>query len=369
MKNKIIWIVSLITAALLFLSVFYYFKKQTRNAVELLAENDKMINILLAGNNAYNNNRHTFYAVVSLNPENNRIGVTFIPPDFRIRTERSSDSFIRIDEADINSFKSLSASLQDDLKLSIPFYVVLYSPDVERFVDLIEGVELYILDELKIPGIHFGLNYFDGNKLNQYINSVEENSIYKKYDRIQDILLTLYYNRNKYERFINAEFISEGMKRIKTNLLPQEIMSLAQLLYKKEADLTCTIMPGFFTKDGFYIVDETAYKIYKNNFLKKLIVNNYPEQPVKIKILNGTDITGLARRVRRKFVSEGFNVVEFGTSPYPTFDKTLIINRKGDIGPVRKVSELIGVNRIYHSVDSTQLNNVLVILGFDMARH
>ncbi len=368
MKNKVILIVSLAAAAFIFLSVFYYFKKQTRNSVEVLAENGKMINILIAGSNAYNNNKHDFYAVVSLNPENNKIGITFIPPDFRISTGRSGESFTRIDQVDINDFKNLSASLQGDLKMSIPFYVVLYSPDVERFVDLIEGVELYVLDDLKIPGIHFGLNYFDGNKINQYINSGEENSIYKKYDRIQDILLTLYYNKKKYERYINTEFISEIKKRIKTNLLNQEVMSLARLLYKKESDLTCTIMPGFFTEDGFYTVDEVAYKIYKKDFLRKLIVNDYPEQPVKIKILNGTDITGLARKVRRKFVSEGFNVVEFGTSPYQTFDKTLIINRKGDIGPVRKVSKLIGVDRIYHCVDSTQLNNVLVILGMDMIR-
>ncbi len=167
----------------------------------------------------------------------------------------------------------------------------------------------------------------------------------------------------------NIEFISEILKTTKTNFRSQEIVSLAKLLYKKNADLACTVLPGLVDKDGFYIIDDITYKIYKNDFLKRLVVDNSEaEQQLKVKILNGTDIAGLAKKVRFKFVTQGFNVVEFGTAPYPMFEKTVIINRRGEIAPVKKVSELLGVDNIYHIIDSSQLTSVLIIIGKDLAK-
>jgi anionic cell wall polymer biosynthesis LytR-Cps2A-Psr (LCP) family protein len=368
LKNKIVPISIILAVMIIFLSIYIYYKKSTRNVIETFAENGMMINILIAGSNVYNHNKHSFYAIMSFNPEKNKIGITFIPPEFKIDLNGKGKKFQKINEIDINDFKSLSSSLERDLKLNIPFYVVLYSPDVERLVDMIEGVDLYVLDGSNIKGLHFGLNYFDGDKINEYINSVEENSIFRKYDRIQDILLTLFYNKKNYEKYFNIEFVSEILKTTKTNFLSQEIVSLSKLLYKKDADLACTILPGLVDKDGFYIIDDITYKIYKNDFLKRLIVDSETEQQPKVKILNGTDVAGLAKKIRYKFVTQGFNVVEFGTAPYPSFDKTVIINRRGEIAPVKKVSELLGVDNIYHIVDSSQLTNVLIIIGKDLAK-
>ncbi|MFH0974838.1 MAG: LytR C-terminal domain-containing protein [Spirochaetota bacterium] len=369
MKNKIAIISISLAAIVIFLFIFLFYKKNTRNAVDNFVESRKMINILIAGSNVYKKNKHIFYAILSINPEKSKIGITFIPPEYRVDFNGKGKNFNKISEININDFNDLSKSLGRDLKINIPFYVVLYSPDVERFIDLINGIELYVLDGMNIHGINFGLNYFNGDKVNQYINSVEENSIYKKYDRIQNILLTLFYNKEKYEKFFNIEFISEIIKTVKTNLLPQEILSLTKLLRKKNSDLICTVLPGFSGKDGFYAIDEIAYKIYSKEFLRKLVVDDESEQQVKVKILNGTDVAGLARKIRYKFVTQGFNVLEFGTAPYPAFEKTVIINRRGEIGPVKKVADLLGVTNIYHIVDSSQLTNVLIIIGSDLAKY
>ncbi len=364
MKNRIFLISACVVVIIFILWIFIQYKKSTRNAVDLFAENGRMINILIAGSNIFKNNRHDFYAILSINSENNKIGLTLLPPEFRVNLGKK---YNKISEIDINDFKDLSECLEKDLKLNIPFYVVLYSPDVERVVDMIEGIDLYILEDSSVQGIKPGLNYFDGGKINQYINSVEENSFYKKYDRIQDILLTLYYNKERYKKFCNIEFVSEVLKTIKTNLLDQEIISLSKLLYSKESDLLCTIMPGSLNEAGYYVADDIAYRIYKKDFLRRLVVDSESEQQIKIKILNGTGVKGLAMKLRYKFVNEGINVQEFGNVSNQLFENTLIINRKGELGPARKVSELLGVSQIYHSVDSSQLNNVLVIVGMDMA--
>jgi len=45
--------------------------------------------------------------------------------------------------------------------------------------------------------------------------------------------------------------------------------------------------------------------------------------------------------------------------------ESIIISRKGDYAAVRRVSDTIGIDRVYHIVDNTQLDNVLIIIGED----
>lgn len=347
----------------------YYYKRSTRNAVERFIANDVTINILIAGSNVFNDNKHKFYSVLSIQPGTKKIGLIFLPPDFRVLTDERRGRYQRIDEIDSSDFKSLADSLYHDIKLKIPFYVILYSPDIERLVDLVGGIDLYFLNQAEgIHGTEYGLNYLDGSKTVKYINSAEKNSIFIKYDRIQDILLTLFYNRDKYRKFFNLEFISEVIRTIKTNLLAREIAGLAKILYDEKTELMCSIAPGSYDEDGLYYIDDISYKMYENDYLKTLIKGVDPEQPVKIKILNGTDVSGLAKRTRAFLVREGLNVVEFGTSPFPSQEASVIISQKGNIGPARKVADLLSIDRIYHVIDSTQLNNVLLIIGWDRTR-
>lgn len=369
MKKRITLIATVAILIILSLLGLYFYKVSTRNAVEQFISGDVMINVLVAGSNVYNDNRHKLYALISIQPATKKIGLIFIPPNLRVNLDERNKEFKRLEEIDISDFDLLSESLYRETKLKIPFYIVLYSPDVERIVDLIGGLELYVLDQVKnIHGIKPGLNYFDGARTMQYINSAEENSVYIKYDRIEDILLTLFSNKHKYKKLFNLEFIHEAMKSIKTNLLAQEVATLAGLLYDDRADILCTILPGTYTDNGLYQMDNISYKLYEKEFLKQLLQDKQTEQSIKIKILNGTDVSGLAMKTRAFLIRQGLNVIEFGTSPYPFQQDTVVICQKGEIGPAKKVAELLSINKIYHIVDSTQLNNVLLIIGTDMAK-
>ena len=361
-----------IAIALIFTTVgiYYCYSMRTRNAVDNLIQQKKIINILVAGSNRFSDHRHKFFSIVSINPESGRIGVTFIPPAFKIRLDDEGDHVARIEDVVVFNFNRIRYSLQKDLKLNIPFYVEVYSAGLERIVDLMEGVSLFILDQMKNPpNIHFGVNYFDGQKVVRYINTVDENSIYLKYDRILDILMTLYENRERLERFRNPELIREVLKSAKTNILPQEALRIADIVFK-DGDMMATTVPGFF-KDGFYVMDDITYKIYEKEFLAALIVNRNEKEidsSIKIKIINGTDVPGLARKMRERLIREGLNVVEFGTSPFRKMNKSVIINKHASIMAVNRVSELTGIDNRYHIADNMQLHNVMIIIGEDMAK-
>lgn len=354
--------------ALALLGIIYAYRISTRNAIEVLAQNKKMINILIAGSNVYRDNKHRFFAVLSINPENSRIGLTFLPPNLKIFLDSGKKHSSRIEDIDMDSFNRISQSLARDLKIHVPFYIELYARDVRRTVDLIEGVDLFILDQWKGQGVHrIGVNYMDGGKIVDYINSVENNSIFKKYDRIQDVLLTLHSDRKKYKRFFNREFVAETVKSIRTNLLEQEILSLLKYFFD-DSGIISTLVPGGIDEKGDYIIDDISYKLYENEFLRSMVLDEKSDQSVKVKILNGTNVPGLAKKMRNILMREGLTVVEFGTSPYPFFDRTIIINQRADTDRSSRVAEILGVNRVYHIIDSSQLNSALIIIGKDYVK-
>lgn len=365
MNNKSKIAVAAGAVILLLLGINEY-RKGTRNVVDEIITRNGLINILIAGRNVYNENTFSFFAIASINPSNNNIGITFIPPDYRIMMNDDGTKLKKISELDFYYFDKIKDTLKKDIQLNVPFYIKIYSPDVVRSINLIEGVNLFRIDQPGMDkGLKFGLNYFDGNKTVKYINSAEQNSIYMKYDRILDVLLTLYTDRDNLKEKINEELINEIFRNIKTNLLPQEILSIANIIFEK-GNVDSTLLPGGFN-NGLYVVDEISYRTYQQEFLTKIVTDSDPDPNVKISILNGTSIPGLARKMRSDLIRDGLNVVEFGTSNYPFQKDSIIICRKCDIKAANKTAEITGINRIYFVTDTTQLSNVLILIGEDMA--
>lgn len=367
MNNKYVKVIISAVVVLILFFVINFYKKYNRNVIDEIISMNDMINVLVAGRNVYNENTFSFYALVTINPVNNNIGITFIPPDYRIMMNDDGTKIKKISEIDLYYFDRIKYTLKKDIQMNVPFYVKVYSPDVVRAVNLIEGIDIFSIDQAGFSAEHnFGIHYLDGEKSVEYINSSEKNSIYMKYDRILDLLLTLYNDKENRKKLFNIEFISEMFKNIKTNLLNQELYSIAEILYKK-GNVDSTLLPGGFN-NGYYVVDELSYRTYQQEFLTNLVVDTESEPTSKIKILNGTSIPGLARKLRNDLIRDGMNVVEFGTSNYPAIYNSIIVCKKSDIKSVNKIAEMTGIGKIYFVTDTTQLNNILIIVGEDMAK-
>ncbi len=344
---------------------YRYYYLLTRNVIDALVAQKRMIHVLVAGSNSFNNNRHRFCGIAAINPENGKIGFTFLPPELKINMSRRGNDYMKLQDVDISDFDDVREALQRELKLNVAFYLELYAVDIERFVDLIGGIEIFVLDQLPLDeGFHFGLNYFDGKKIVRYINDTPTKSIFKKYDRIQDVVMSFHGSRDLYRDLINQDFISETLSSFKTNIMPQEMLSLARLV-ADNTELNCAILPGEIDDAGNYVMDNISYKIYEKEFLAQLLEDEGNVGSIKVKILNGTDIPGLARKMRNLLIREGLNVVEFGTSPYPRLDYSILINQRGNLSHARKVAEVTGVKKIYHVIDNAQLHDVLIIFGKD----
>jgi hypothetical protein len=325
-----------------------------------------MINILIAGSNSPNNSKFKFFCILSVNPDNGNIGVTFIPPSLKIRLSSSGKNTAQLKDVSFNDFDRIKESIEKDLKLNLQFYVQLHGSDIHRAVNLLEGLDVFIFDQFGKANQDFGVKYLDGTGIMKYINSSVDNSIFVKFDRILDLVSTVYYNKENIKKYKNLPFIMEIFKNIKTNLLPQEILSLSEIFFK-EGNIYSIVLPGDFQQE-YFVIDEISYKIYETDFLTPFIMNKSNDASMKIKVLNGTSSPGLARKMRNVLNRDGLNVVEFGTSPYMKNDKSIIICRKGEFASLKKVSEISGITRIFYVIDSTQMNNILIIIGEDMVK-
>lgn len=365
MNDKIRLVIIITSVCVLILSALLIYRYFSRNAIDTFAANKELINILVAGSNDFNERRHSFYAIAHFNPDKKSVGVTFVPPHYLVTLNRRTGNALRLHEIPFSDHSDIIESLEEDLQITIPFYMEMYASGLVNIIDIIDGINLYILNQV-LPQAYFstGVNYTDGRKAVWYINKVNQNSIFQKYDRIMDVALTLFTNKEMYKKYVEKDYMNEIVSSINTNLRIQEIMSLMELVYDANT-VYSTIMPGKMDKDGNYTVDDITRKLYEQKFLRPLVLDIKDSESIKVRILNGSDVPGQARRMRNALTREGLTVVEFGTSPYEITEKTVIINQKGNLNAALKVSSILGIAHMHHIVDSSQLADVLVIVGKD----
>lgn len=366
-RKVVLLLVLFFIAGFIVLFAVNHMQHEKENAVEMLVSKKNMINILVAGSNSFKGNKHSFFSVISINPVTGKTGITFIPSKLEVDLHGDGSGYT-LDRVDVGDYDKLCKSLSKILKMNIPFYLSIYSPDVVKWIDFTEGINLYVLNtENGIYGLKNGLNYFNGDKIVKYINNVPNNTVFEKYDRIQDIILTMYYSRQKYQSYLNPISVDILTSTVKTNITDPEFMTLGKIILG-EGDLICTVLPGKFSSEGIYYMDGVAYKIYEQNFLKKLLFQETGEMNVKVRVLNATAVSGLAKKTRNSLVREGIAVVEFATFKYGELDNSVLINQNGNISAVKYVSELTGITNVYHVTDSTELNDVMVIIGKDYVK-
>ena len=83
---------------------------------------------------------------------------------------------------------------------------------------------------------------------------------------------------------------------------------------------------------------------------------------VRVQVLNGTRVRGLARRATTLLRERGFDVVETGTSSKQT-DTTLVLDLSGHPEWAKRVASLFPPARVQTRPDSSRYLDVAVVLG------
>lgn len=83
---------------------------------------------------------------------------------------------------------------------------------------------------------------------------------------------------------------------------------------------------------------------------------------IRVQVLNGTDVRGLARRATLMLRDRGFDVVETGNAD-SSYDTTLVLDRSGHPDWAARVGQAMGGARVEARPDSSRYLDVTVLIG------
>jgi hypothetical protein len=97
-----------------------------------------------------------------------------------------------------------------------------------------------------------------------------------------------------------------------------------------------------------------------------------PEKPllverkvVRVEVLNGCGIAGLAKTVTEFLRLQGFDVVNVGNAENFEFPETIVVDRVGDVASAWRVARALGVDNVIQQKDEDLILEVTLILGRD----
>jgi hypothetical protein len=83
---------------------------------------------------------------------------------------------------------------------------------------------------------------------------------------------------------------------------------------------------------------------------------------IRVQVLNGTDVRGLARRAMLMLRDRGFDVVEIGNAD-AKYDSTLVLDRSGHPDWAGRVGQAMGGARVEARPDTSRYLDVTVLIG------
>ena len=91
---------------------------------------------------------------------------------------------------------------------------------------------------------------------------------------------------------------------------------------------------------------------------------------VKVEVLNGCGVDGMARTVANRLRDTGFDVMTLGNADRFDYPESIVIDRLGNPDDADRVAEALGIaNRIQQIVpDPFRIESVTVIIGRDYGR-
>lgn len=361
-----------------------YFQVRTDRISEIVrAEQDIAVLFVV-----HENGSPVFGEVFLYNPATGRGALFDVPNNVGLLI----DSLKRVDriaavyeEQGLEAFRERVQSL---LGTPVPFHVAMSMDQLSNLVDLIGGTELFIAnpqqdvaadDAVLLPSGNVTL---DGSKVVTYLTfedpaerTAERASRRQKF--LQGFLGTVGDEAGFLTHRDVAPFL---MRNIETNLDRSSTMALVRELDNFDEDRVVTrrIQGNERVVEGAQGGSSLLFPHFEGEWLRQSVrqvrenlasVDAVRDEAivVRVEILNGTTVSGLARRTKELYENYGFDVVSFGNAPSDDVEETVILDRSENPGVADRVAEIIGADRIRsereedveYSVDAT------IILGKD----
>ena len=369
-KKVILIIFSILTLVILifllkYLGIFPF-------SSEILSYN--RINILIVGcDEVENNGRADTILFLSISPKTKDVLILSIPRDTRVEIpERGMD---KINHAyAFGGEKLIAETVSLFLDVPIDFYAIADFNGFVNIIDKLDGVEIDVEKEMhyvdKAGGLDINLypgkQILDGEKSLQYIRFRHDNlGDLGRIKRQQKLALAVIEKMMNFDSIIKIPQISEEMEGyIETNINVQDAIALANLfkgINQEEVKIETIQAKPVYIKGISYLepdVEEVRQRV------KSLIYGK--NSGMKLEILNGNAMSGIAHRIAKDLELQGFEIVNIGNADRFDYEKTKIIVYSKKVNLDDEFKKLFNDFEIVKENQTNTNLDLVIILGKDM---
>jgi len=324
--------------------------------------------------------------VLNYNPANKRLNVVSIPRDTLINL---SDRNIKINAAyAIGGYPKIKSEAESLLNIKINYLVKIDYNAFREIVDALGGIEMKIERNMIYDdeGQNLHINFkagetvtLDGKKAEEFFRWRKNNDgsgfANGDLDRIenqQKFISKVVEKCTSPSILFRAPSIMSALgDNIETNMSATEILSygLKFMNLKKENMTMVTVAgtPKTINRESFLIFDKNENKdllsSLSSSSTTKTSSVNVSKDEVKIKILNGTKISGLAAKAMKELNDAGYSKIDTGN--IENMDKSIILSNDSD--KLKIIEQDLNIKNSDKKENKTEYNDydVIIILGKD----
>ncbi len=376
-----VFIVIAVVAILATVGVIIYLQVRTDTITEYTQSNDRVAVLFVQEEGG----EAEFAQVVVLDIRTGKMALFDVPGHLGTVVE-NLDRIDRIDtlynQGDVDAFRAKVAEI---FGIEIPFVMALDREGLVEVVDFAEGIDLFITESfqtensahlVRLPG---GSVTLDGAKAADYAGAELPGESYEeRATRSQKIAQALFRAiGTKSDLLTEEEVLPYVYRAVETNLDQRGVAALVSLYERVDADQIVTrrvqgnvrqVETGGETKellfphfDGRWLRQTVAQVI--DTLAQEGEVAQNPST-ISVEILNGTGVTGLARRTKDLYERYGFDVVSFDNADRDDHETTRVIDRQGDPAAAQRAAEIIRAPRVESEPVDSPID-VTIILGRD----
>jgi anionic cell wall polymer biosynthesis LytR-Cps2A-Psr (LCP) family protein len=348
-----------------------YFFSKTDPLEEILSD-ERVLNILL---NLEQDHKVIGSYVILYYPPTRRASVFDVP----IETGLIIKSLNRVDRIDVlykgPDSPQYTKEIENLLGLRIPFTVTINLNQLEKMIDLVEGISLFIPEPVeqynpKIPMLlPSGFVKLDGSKAVAYATYTlekdapeTESAILRKQKVVTALLARLNEKqvllKDPQVQTLFASLISTKMNAESTLRIFQELTNLdVQKLALQRVGGTVKQVSGktliFPFYDGVLIQEIVKQAI---TGLVRQGEGEFPDRVFTVEVLNGTPAIGMARNTAELLKGFGYDVLSYGNADRNDYEKTQIINRSKYPEVAQALGSVLKCKNIIHETNTDASN-------------
>ncbi|HHT27618.1 MAG TPA: LCP family protein [Firmicutes bacterium] len=399
--RRLIVLVTIGAVILFSITAAAYLRLQRTASITLSTSNNapgagvEQVNVLVMGTDERSADigRSDTIMLVSFDTRTGDVGIISIPRDTRVRIP-GYRYYSKINAAFALGGPQLArATVEELLKVRIDYYIVVDFAGFEKIVDTLGGVSIdvpkrmYYVDRAQqlVIDLQPGVQRLDGHRALGYVRFRNDalgdialvdpvNNVYEgRIERQLKFVKALAKEALRLPNLLKApRLLSQVYAAVETDLALDKMVSLALAARKVNVGSVQThVLPGTTGE-----IQGVSYWIMNEQAARELLLEVTGEgsvqaPPVKIAVLNGAGIAGIAGKAAERLRQEGFEVVSVANAASFNYQQTMIFARDERREAVDAIAAALGVTGEADNWSATgdirQNADITVIVGRDWA--